>query len=78
MKYTDIWNTIKATHRAEVTVSKENAATVIQGVKRTKCVENGVLKAMDQFPFPKITYRVEKLSEKIVKITFELPYDFRI
>lgn len=82
MKYTSIWQEIKANQAATVTVSRENAATLIQGVKRTKCAENagrGKLGA-GLIPWSKLEIETELLSERtgMLKVTFRLIYNTRV
>lgn len=77
-KYQPIWNTIKATNKAEVTVSKDYAPTVIQGVKRTKSAENASRIQMGLVGYSPLTIKQEKLSEKMIKITFELLYSTQL
>lgn len=78
--YQEIWDTIKAELRAEITVSKDYAPTVIQGVKRTKCAENAHRSSVGLIPWSKLVISQEVLSETLgkVKVTFRLLYDTRI
>lgn len=78
--YQDIWDTIKTELHAEITVHKDHAPTVIQGVKRTKCAENAHRSSVGLIPWSKLVIRQETLSETLgmIKVTFKLLYDTRI
>lgn len=79
-KYQEVWNTIKSELQAEVTVSKDYAPTLIQGVKRTKCAENAHRSSVGLIPWSKLVIQQELISEtrKLVKVRFKLLYDTRI
>jgi hypothetical protein len=76
-KYRPIWNEIKATQKAEVTVSKHLVATLIQGVKKIKSEENSTRSLMGLVPFSKLVISQEEISKErqIVKVTFKLLYN---
>ena len=78
--YQEIWETIKVELQAEITVSKDRAPTVIQGVKRTKCAENAHRSSVGLIPWSKLIIAQELLSQRtgMVKVTFKLLYDTRI
>lgn len=78
-KYQEIWDTIKANRKAEITVSESYAPTVIQGVKRTKCAENSTRSLAGLVPWSKLVIRKEELDKRgTLKVTFELLYDTRL
>lgn len=76
--YGPIWDAVKATGKAEITVSKAHAPTVIQGVRRTKSFENGLKRRVGKMRFPKLWVKKEVLSRELVKITFTLSYETRL
>lgn len=80
MLYGSIWNQVKAQQWAEVTVSKDNLRTLIQGVRRTKCAENAGRSKLGLIPWAKMENDVELLDPErgIYKVTFRLIYDNRI
>lgn len=76
--YAPIWERIKHEQKAEVTISKAKAATLIQGVKKIKTEENVARKLIGRVPWSKLKITQEEISSMgIVKITFELIYDVR-
>lgn len=80
MLYGPIWQQIKQQQWAEVTVSNENLATLIQGVRRTKCAENAGRSKLGLIPWAKLETHKELLDpvRKIWKVKFVLKYDNRI
>lgn len=76
MKYSAVWQEIKINHVASVTVSRVNAATLVQGVKRTKCAENAGRSKLGLIPWAKLEIEKELLSERtgMMRITFKLQY----
>lgn len=78
MRYSEVWKQIKADHIAVLTVCEDYAPTVIQGVKRTKCMENAMHARLGLPTWPRLIIEQENLGKRYVKITFKLLYDFRI
>ena len=76
--YGPIWEAVKGTGKAEITVSKDHAPTVIQGVRRTKSYENGLKRKVKKPRFPKLWVKAEELGGGYVKITFTLSYETRL
>lgn len=77
--YQPIWEKIKLNLEAEVTVSEDKVATLIQGVKRTKCTDNAKRASVGLIPFSRLTIEQEKLSDRgVVKVKFKLLYDTRV
>jgi len=74
MKYTAIWQKIKATGSAEVTVNKSIARTLEQGVKRTKSAENVAYKYIGNHPWSRLRVIRVPISATHTKIVFELMY----
>lgn len=77
-QYKQIWNKIKTNLKAEVTVSKEYAPTLIQGVIRTKCADNVGRHGVGLISFARMKIKREEISGTMLKVTFELGYDSRI
>jgi hypothetical protein len=81
-KYAPIWKTIKASPsgEAEVTVHKDVAETVIQGLKRTKSAENVTRSKVGLIPWSKLVIEKEILSDRtgMMKIKFKLFCDTRL
>jgi len=79
-KYQEIWQAIKTNMQAEITVSRDMAPTLIQGVKRTKCADNVHRSGVGLVPWSKLVIEKELLSERtqMMKITFRLLYDSRV
>ncbi len=73
-KYHIIWNTIKTTGRASVTVSKEHARTVEDGVKRVKTAENVARRQAGLVGWSKLVITRQDLSATMVRIDFSLLY----
>lgn len=80
LKYGNIWAKVKRDMKAEVTTSMDNAATLIQGVRRTKSAENCGRRMGGKIPYSKMTVKQEVISQerRLVKITFELMYEFQL
>lgn len=78
LKYASIWNEIKANSVASVTVSRDLAPTLIQGVKRTKCAENAGRSGLGAglIPWAPLVIEKELLSERtgMMRVTFRLEY----
>lgn len=79
-KYQQIWHTIKVEQKAVITVHKSVVATVVQGVKRTKCAENAHRSSVGLIPWSKLQITKELLSDRtgMMRITFALLYDTRV
>lgn len=78
-KYAEIWNTIKINQSAEIVLHRNIVATVIQGVKRTKCAENIGRSSVGLIPWSKLVVKQEVLSDRgMVKVSFQLLYDTRV
>lgn len=73
-RYCQIWNQIKETGCAEITVSKAAARTVEQGVKRVKTAENVARRLAGLVGWSKLVVKRESLSSTHIKITFTLLY----
>ena len=73
-RYDVIWNTIKTTGSAEVTVSKDFARTMEDGVKRVKTAENVARRMAGLVGWSKLTITRTELSDTRLKIRFELLY----
>lgn len=76
--YQDIWNTVKANGKAEITVSEVHAPTVIQGVRRTKSFENGLKRKKKKVRFPKMYVARKELGQGMLLVTFTLSYEVRL
>jgi hypothetical protein len=72
--YDAVWNTIKTTGSAEVTVSKAFARTLENGVKRVKTAENVARRLAGLVGWSKLVVTRTELSDHRVKIRFELLY----
>lgn len=77
-KYQPIWDEIKKTHKAEVTVNTDYVPTVIQGVKKVKSRENVVNRSIGILTWPELSFKTEVISDHMTKITFEIQYDLRV
>lgn len=80
-KYRVIWDQIKTSEdeKAEVTVSEDMVATLIQGVKKIKSEENAVRPLVGLVPFSKLVIKKEEISKvrRMWKVTFSLLYSTR-
>lgn len=74
-RYHVIWNSIKQTGSAEVTVSKEHARTVEDGVKRVKTAENVARRLSGLVGWSKLVIEREELSSTHILIKFTLLYN---
>lgn len=74
-RYQSVWNAIKKTGRAEFTVHKDIAPTVIQGIKVTKSAENVARRKVGFVGWSKLVIKEERISEHHVKVTMTLLYD---
>lgn len=72
--YTSIWSEIKRAGSAEITVHKEHARTVEDGVKRVKTAENVARRLTGLVGWSKLVITRTTLSEHRIKIKFELLY----
>lgn len=79
-KYQALWDEIKRNRTAEITLSRELAPTVIQGVKRTKSAENVGRSEVGLIRYSKLVIEKELLSERTgrIKVKFKLLYDTRL
>jgi hypothetical protein len=73
-QYDIIWDQIKTTGSAEVTVSKDFARTLENGVKRTKTAENVARRMAGLVGWSKLVVTRTTLSPTHIKIRFELLY----
>jgi len=73
-RYASIWNVIKAEGKVSITVSKDAARTVENGVKEAKTIENVSRRKMGMIGWSKLVISREKLSDTHIKITFKLLY----
>jgi len=73
-QYDAVWNQIKTTGSAEVTVSKEFARTLENGVKRVKTAENVARRMAGLVGWSKLVVTRTSISSTTVKIRFELLY----
>jgi hypothetical protein len=73
-RYCQIWDEIKTTGCATITVSKAAACTVEQGVKRVKTAENVARRLAGLVGWSKLVVRRESISGTHMKITFTLLY----
>lgn len=72
--YYAVWDSIKKTGSASVTVSKIHARTVENGVKRIKTAENVSRRQAGLVGWSKLVVKREELSNTHIKITFSLLY----
>lgn len=77
-QYQSIWNTLKTNEWAEVTVSKDNARTMIDGVKRVKALENTARRSVGLMGWSKMVIMQTKLSDRYIKVRFELLYSTKL
>jgi hypothetical protein len=79
-KYRQVWIEIKNNLTADITISRDLAPTVVQGIKRIKCEENVSRKSLGLIPFSRMFITEEVISESkgLIKITFTLHYDNRL
>jgi hypothetical protein len=73
-RYHTIWNTIKQTGSASITVSKEHARTVEDGVKRVKTAENVARRQAGLVGWSKLVITRTELSATHTRIDFTLLY----
>ncbi len=73
-RYVPIWNRIKAEGKVEITVSKDAARTVENGVKEAKTIENVARRKMGMIGWSKLVVKRETISDNYIKITFTLLY----
>jgi hypothetical protein len=78
--YGPVWQLIKSSQSAEVVVSEDNLATLIQGVRRTKCAENSGRGKLGLIPWARLETEKELLDpvKRVWKVRFKLSYDTRI
>ena len=73
-RYDIIWNEIKQTGRAQVTVSKEAARSIENGVKRVKTAENVARRRVGLVGWSKLVVTRYEISSTHLRIEFELLY----
>jgi hypothetical protein len=78
MKYSSIWKKIKDDGAVEFTVHKDMAATVIQGVLRTKSAENVVRKKAGLIGWSELVITRTSISSSHLKVRMALQYDLNI
>jgi hypothetical protein len=72
--YFAVWDRIKKTGSADITVSKEHARTVENGVKRIKTAENVARRQAGLVGWSKLVVSRQEISKTHVKIQFKLLY----
>lgn len=77
-KYDAVWNEIKQTGRAEVTVSKEASRRILQGIKLAKTTENVARRQAGLVGWSKLVITRETISGTMEKITLTLLYNTRL
>lgn len=77
-QYQSIWNTLKTNEWAEVTVSKDNARTMIDGVKRVKALENTARRSVGLMGWSKMVIIQQEISGLYIKVRFELLYSTKL
>ena len=73
-RYDAIWNEIKRAGYVEITVSKDAARTVEQGIKRVKTAENVARRLAGVVGWGKLVVTRAVLSSTRIKIRLELLY----
>jgi hypothetical protein len=73
-QYHAIWNAIKQTGSASITVSKDHARTVEDGVKRVKTAENVARRQAGLVGWSKLVIQRTSLSSTHIRIDFSLLY----
>lgn len=73
-QYAPVWNTIKATGKASVTVSKDHARTMIAGVIEIKSDENLLRKRVGLLGWSKLRIERTSISATHVRVDFSLVY----
>lgn len=73
-RYQPIWDTLKKTGKADITVSLDAARTVENGVKELKTAENVARRKVGLIGWSKLVITREKLSDTHVKISFRFLY----
>ena len=73
-RYDAIWNAIKQVGYVEITVSKDAARTVVQGIKRVKTAENVARRLAGRVGWSKLVVTRTVLSSTHIKIRLELLY----
>jgi hypothetical protein len=77
-KYDAVWNEIKQTGRAEVTVSKEASRRILQGIKLAKTTENVARRQAGLVGWSKLVITRETISGTMEKITLTLLYNTKL
>ncbi len=77
-KYDAVWNEIKQTGRAEVTVSKEASRRILQGIKLAKTTENVARRQAGLVGWSKLVITHESISATMEKITLTLLYNTKL
>lgn len=72
--YFAVWDRIKKTGSADITVSKGHARTVENGVKRIKTAENVARRQAGLVGWSKLVVKREEISKTHIKIQFSLLY----
>lgn len=78
MKYSSIWSQLKQNGEVEFTVNRDIADTVLQGVKRTKSVENAGRKKAGLPWFSRMIVERTVLSATHEKIKLKFIYEIKI
>ena len=73
-RYDAIWNEIKRAGYVEITVSRDAARTVEQGIKRVKTAENVARRLAGLIGWSKLVVTRTVLSSTHIKIRLELLY----
>jgi len=73
-KYAEIWMEIKRTGSAEVTVSKDAARRILNGVKKIKTAENTARRYAGLVGWSKLVITSVPLSDTRLRVKMELLY----
>jgi len=76
--YRQVWNTIKATGFASITVSNEASVTIVTGIIHAKAKENRQRKYSGLMYWSKLGIKRTKISATMQRIEFTLIYPTKL
>lgn len=77
-EYREVWNTIKSTGQASITVSNEASVTIITGVIHAKARENRARKYSGLMYWSKLGIKRTQINAKMQRVEFSLIYQTKL
>lgn len=76
--YRKVWNTLKATGRASITVSNAASVTIVTGIIHAKAKENRIRKYAGLMYWSKLDIKRTQISAHKMRIEFSFRYSTKL